>query len=290
MKKRSIIARITACCLIMLMHTTGFSQPSAKANLKSSGYAPVNGQKIYYEIYGEGKPLLLLHGAYMTIDMNWAQLIPELSKNRKVIALEMQGHGRTRLGYRPYSFENLGDDVAKTLSYLKVDSTDVVGYSFGGTVAYQLVINHPKLVRKMVIISSTYKSSGWQKEVREAFLSMKPEFLSNTPLKTEYVKVAPDTSEWNTFVKKMIEFDHVDYNFGDENVSAIKSPVLLISGDSDGIDKPVLMDTFKRLGGCIFADMSAPSKSQLAILPGQGHVSLMMQTDQILTLLNNFLK
>ncbi len=286
MKKNSF----AICIAALLICINCFAQTANKNNLKSSGYAPVNGQKIYYEVYGDGKPLLLLHGAYMTIDMNWAALIPELSKTRKVIAIEMQGHGHTPLGNRTYSFETLADDVVKVLGYLKVDSTDVVGYSFGGTVAYQLIIKNPKLVKKMIIISSTYKLLGWQKEARDAFQSMKVEFLSQTPLKTEYLKVAPDTSEWNAFVQKMIAFDHVDYNFGDAAISAIKSPVLLISGDNDGIDKPVLMDTYKRLGGCIFSDMTGLPKSKLAIIPGQGHVSLMMQTEHILPLLSAFLQ
>lgn len=277
----------TSLCLMICLYVNGLAQNNT---LKSSGYAPVNGQKIYYEIYGEGKPLILLHGAYMTIGMNWGALIPELSKTRKVIALEMQGHGHTALGNRPYSYETMADDVAKTMSYLKVDSADVVGYSFGGTIAYQLIIKNPRLVKKMVIISSTYKLIGWQKECRDVFQSMKPEFLSNTPLKTEYVKVAPDSAEWNKFLEKMIAFDKQDYNFGDQSISAIKSPVLLISGDNDGIDKPILMDTYKRLGGCTFADMLGIPKSQLAIVPGQGHVSLMMQTDEMLRLISVFLK
>lgn len=255
-----------------------------------SGYAPVNGQKIYYEIYGEGKPVVLLHGAYMTINMNWAQLIPELSKTRKVIAIEMQGHGHTALGERPYSYETLADDVAKTLQHLKIDSADVIGYSFGGTVAYKLVIDRPSIVNKMIIISSTYKYNGWQKEVRDVLHTMKPEYLINTPLKTEYDKVAADKSNWTNFLTRMIEFDKVDYNLGDDKIKSIKSPVLLISGDNDGVDKNILIDTYKNLGGCTFADMTGVPKSQLAILPAQGHVSLMMETETILKYVKGFLK
>jgi pimeloyl-ACP methyl ester carboxylesterase len=277
----------TSLCLMMCLC---FSSIAQNNNLKSSGYAPVNGQKIYYEIYGDGKPLVLLHGSFMTIGMNWGQLIPQLSKTYKVIALEMQGHGHTALGNRPLSLENFADDIAKTMSYLKIDSTDIVGYSFGGTLAYQLAIKNPKLVKRMIIISSTYKFMGWQKECRDAIQSMKPEFLNNTPLRTEYVKVAPDSTEWTRFLEKMIAFDKQDYNLGDQNISNIKSPVLLISGDNDGVDKPILMDTYKRLGGCVFADMLGIPKSQLAIVPGQGHVSLMMQTDELLKLISHFLK
>jgi pimeloyl-ACP methyl ester carboxylesterase len=257
---------------------------------KSTGYAPVNGQKIYYEIHGAGKPIILLHGAYMTINLNWAQLIPGLSKTRKVIALELQGHGHTALSNRALSFDSLADDVEKTMKFLKIDSADIVGYSFGGTVAYNLAIKYPNRIAKLIIISSTYKYEGWQKEVRDVLNTIKPEFLSNTPLKSEYAKVAPDSSNWDQFVSAMIEFDKKDFNLGDNNIKNIKAPVLLISGDNDGIDKSILIQTYQLLGGCTFADMTGVPKSQLAIVPGQGHVSLMMQTAAISQLLNNFLK
>jgi pimeloyl-ACP methyl ester carboxylesterase len=276
-----IIATLSFLCSVMIMRSTA---------QKSSGYAPVNGIKLYYEIHGEGKPLVLLHGAYMTIGMNWSELIPELSKTRKVIAFEMQGHGHTELSNRDYSFATMANDVAVVLKYLKIDSADIIGYSFGGTITYQLLIAHSHLVKKAVIISSTYRYDGWQKEVRDVLETMQPEFLSGTPLKTEYNKVAPDSLQWNNFLKKMIAFDNVHYNLGDDKIKQIKSPVLIISGDNDGIDKGILFDTYKKLGGGIFADMAGVPKSQLAIIPGQGHVSLMMQTKPILDLTKTFLQ
>lgn len=126
-----------------------------------SGYAPVNGTKVYYEVYGEGMPLILLHGAYMTINTNWSQLIPELSKTRKVIAIELQGHGHTPYSDRELSRATLASDVEGVMDHLKIDSADIAGYSFGGSVAYQFAIQSPKRLRKLVIISSSYKTSGW---------------------------------------------------------------------------------------------------------------------------------
>ena len=119
---------------ILIFSAISFSFAQSKP--KSSGYAPVNGQKVYYEIYGQGKPLVLLHGAYMTIGLNWGQLIPELSKTHQVIALEVQGHGHTPWTTRPLNYESLADDVDKTLQHLKIDSADIVGYSYGATFAY----------------------------------------------------------------------------------------------------------------------------------------------------------
>lgn len=128
-----------------------------------SGYAPVNGIKIYYEVYGEGMPIISVQGAYMTIDLNWGQLIPKLSKTRKVIAIELQGHGHTPFSDRNLSRAILASDVESVMDYLKFDSADVAGYSFGGSVAYQFAIQSPKRLRKLVIISATYKSSGCPK-------------------------------------------------------------------------------------------------------------------------------
>lgn len=256
----------------------------------SSGYAPVNGIKVYYEIYGEGRPLVLLHGAFYTIEMNWAQLIPELAKTRKVIAVELQGHGHTPFSERKLDIATLASDVDGVMNYLKVDSADVAGFSMGGSIAYQLAVNSPKRVRKLVIISSTYKTGGWLPVVNGGFKDFKPEFFDNTPIKTAYDAVAPDKTKWRKFIEQMIVFAAVPFNVGDANIAKIKSPVLIISGDNDGLDKVELMKTYQLLGGGVSADLAPMPKSQLAIVPSQGHVSLMMQTSTILGYLNGFLK
>ena len=256
----------------------------------ASGYAPVNGIKVYYEVYGGGRPIVLLHGAFMTIEGNWAQIIPELAKTRKVIAIEMQGHGHTPYSERKLTHAVLASDVEKVMDYLKVDSADVVGYSMGGSVAYKFAIQSPKRLRKLVIISSTYKSTGWLPEVTAAFKSFKPEFFSNTPMKTAYDAVAPDKTKWTPFLEQMIAFAQEPFDFGDTNIAKISAPVLIIAGDNDGLDKVELAKTYKLLGGGVSADMGPMPKSQLAIVPSQSHVGLMMQTTTILAYLNNFLK
>ncbi|UKB77827.1 alpha/beta fold hydrolase [Chryseobacterium sp. MEBOG07] len=261
-----------------------------KIKPSESGYAPVNGIKVYYEVYGQGAPIVLLHGAFMTIDMNWGELIPELSKNRKVIAIELQGHGHTPFSERKLSHATLASDVAGVMDYLKVDKADVVGYSFGGAIAYQFAIQNAKRLNKLVIISATYKSSGWIPEVSNAFKTMKPAFFMNSPLQTGYEAVAPDKTKWTKFLEQMIAAAGQPFDLGDSNISKISAPVLIISGDNDGLDKIELAKTYKLLGGGIAADMGAMPKSQLAVVPGQSHVSLMMQTTTILNYLNGFLK
>lgn len=256
----------------------------------ASGYAPVNGTKIYYEVYGEGAPIMLLHGAFYTIDMNWGQLIPELSKNHKVIAIEFQGHGHSPFSVRELSLDNFAGDVEKVMDYLKIDSADVAGYSMGGSVAYQVAIQNPKRVKKLVIISSTYKSSGWVPAVNTGFKNLDTSIFDNTPLKTAYDAVAPDKTKWTKFLLQMFAFANVPFNCGDSNIAKITSPVLIISGDNDGLDKVELAKTYQLLGGGISADLGAMPKSQLAIVPSQGHVSLMMQGKTILGYMQDFLK
>jgi len=278
---------------VLLFAIIMFAAAQSKAQqLKpaESGYAPVNGLKIYYEVYGEGKPLILLHGAFMTIETNWGQLIPELSKTRKVIAVELQGHGHTPFSDRKLDQATLASDVEGVMKHLKVDSADVVGYSMGGSIAYKLTIQSPKRVKKLVIISSTYKSTGWKPEIAGAFKNMKPEMFANTPMKTAYDAVAPDKTKWTKFIEQMIVFAGTTFDMGDANIAKITSPVLIIAGDNDGLDKVELSKTYQLLGGDKFADMGPMPKSHLAIVPGQGHVSLMMQTKTILAYLNDFLK
>lgn len=274
--------------IVFIMLTA--SRSNAQTEPTASGYAPVNGIKVYYEVYGEGKPIVLLHGAFYTIAMNWGQLIPELSKTRKVIAIEFQGHGHTPFSDRKLDFPTLASDVEGVMNYLKIDSADVAGYSMGGSVAYQLTIQSPKRVRKLVIISSTYKSTGWLPVVSNAFKHFKPEFFTNSPLHTAYDAAAPDKASWPKFLDQMIAFAGTSFDMGDSNIAKITSPVLIISGDNDGLDKIELMKTYQLLGGGIAADMGPMPKSHLAVVPSQTHVGLMMQTNTIFGYLDDFLK
>lgn len=274
---------------VMAMFTV-YQSNAQQSKPSSSGYAPANGTKVYYEVYGEGRPIILLHGAFMTIGTNWGELIPELSKTRKVIAIELQGHGHTPFSDRKLSHNTLASDVEKVMDYLKIDSADVVGYSFGGTIAYQFAIQSPKRLAKLVIISSTYKSDGWMPQISGAFKTMKPELFANSPMKTAYDAVAPDKTKWTKFLEQMIDYAGGPFNLGGSSISKIAAPVLIIAGDNDGLDKIELIKTYQLLGGAVAADLGAMPKSQLAIIPAQGHVSLMMQTKTILDYLNGFLK
>lgn len=276
--------------LIAIIMPAAFSSNAQQIKPVSSGYAPANGTKVYYEVYGDGKPIVLLHGAYYTIEMNWGELIPELAKTRKVIALELQGHGHTPYSDRKLSRATLASDVEKVMDYLKIDSADIAGYSFGGQVAYQFAIQSPKRLRKLVIISSVYKSDGWVPAVNDVFKIMKPELFANSPLQTAYDAVAPDKTKWTKFLEQMIAAAGEPFNMGDDNIAKITAPVLIISGDNDGMDKIELAKTYKLLGGGVAAGLQPMPKSRLAIIPNQDHVSLMMQTKTIFGYLDSFLQ
>jgi len=255
----------------------------------SSGYAQLNEAKIYYEVYGSGEPIVLLHGAYMTINSNWSELIPILSKTRKVIALELDGHGHTPLSQRPMSYQTLASDIAGVLTHLKIDSADILGFSYGGTVAFQFAIEHPAMTKKLIVISSTYKSEGWLGIMYTMLAGIKPDAFDNTPVKSEYTKVAPDTSNWHKFIGAMLKFSAEKFNLGDDKIKNIKVPVLLIMGDNDGTDKKVLAETYSLLGGNVFGDIVGIPKSQLAILPAKGHGTLIMDTQAIAAIIGPFL-
>ena len=280
-----------AAILLIAMMFAAFPSNGQQVKPSSSGYAPVNGGiKVYYEVYGEGRPIVLLHGAFYTIDMNWSQLIPGLSKTRKVIAIEMQGHGHTPFSDRKLSLAALASDVEGVMDYLKIDRADVAGFSMGGSVAYQFAVQSPKRLRKLVIISSTYKTSGWLPAVNSGFKNFKPELFDNTPIKAAYDAVAPDKTNWRKFLEQMFVFIGEPFNVGDSNIAKITAPVLIISGDNDGLDKVELMKTYQLFGGGVTADLQPMPASQLAIVPSQGHVSLMMQTATILNYMDSFLK
>jgi len=191
---------------------------------------------------------------------------------------------------RKLSRVTLASDVEKVLDHLKIDSADVAGYSFGGQIAYQFALQSPKRLKKLVIISSVHKSDGWLPEVNGVFKVMKPDVFVNSPLQTAYEAVAPDKTKWIPFIEQMLAMMGEPFDMGDENIAKITAPVLIISGDNDGMDKAELAKTYKLLGAGVSADLQPMPKSQLAIVPNQSHVSLMMQTKLLFEYMDGFLQ
>jgi pimeloyl-ACP methyl ester carboxylesterase len=206
-----------------------------------------------------------------------------------VIAVEMQGHGRTADIDRPFSFQSLADDVAALLKYLKIDSADIFGYSMGGVTAWQVAIRHPEVVRRLIITSAVYKYEGWTPETRAILPMLTPEMFEPTPIKAEYDRLAPDPKHWTQFINKMKTFVTTPYDWGADKIKALKNPTLIITADGDGVSPEHAVEMFRLRGGGYMIDFGPAPKTQLAILPGNSHISVMMQKDWLLSMINPFL-
>jgi pimeloyl-ACP methyl ester carboxylesterase len=251
-------------------------------------YAEVNNLNMYYEIQGEGQPIVVMHGAFMTINLMSA-LVEGLVKNRRVIAVEFQGHGHTADIDRPLRYENLADDVATLLKQLKIESADVFGYSLGGGVALQVALRHPEMVRKLIVVSASFNSDGLYPEVLAGIKQITPELFAGTPIIEEYEKFAPNPADFPTLVAKIKELDSQVQDWSTDAIKAIKSPTFTIIGDSDGTRPEHAVEMFRLGGGGVFGDLTAMPDSRLAILPGTNHVGVMYRTDWLVPMINEFL-
>ena len=253
-----------------------------------SGYADVNGLKMYYEVYGEGKPIVLLHGSYMNIPLNWSHIIPLLAKDRKVIVTEMQGHGRTRDISRELSYEGMADDVSGLLKHLKIDSADILGYSMGGGVAFQVAVRHPEQVRRLVVLSGTYTHDGWWPDVEASFATFTADMFKGTPIQKQYDSLGNDPAHFPEFVKKVISIDLKPYDWS-KDVKKIKAPIFMAIGDADGVRYEHALELFRAKGGGKMGDIHGLPKSRLAILPGTTHIGMMQRTDWLIPMITDFL-
>src|SRR5215470_17566032 len=261
-----------------LLAGSGHHEGSANARAEeprrpaaSGNYATVNGLRMYYEVHGSGDPAVLLHGAFMTITNNWTGWIGDLSKTRKVIAVEMQGHGRTADTARDITEENLADDVAALLEQLKIPRADLIGYSMGGAVAMQCAIRHPDKVRKVVVISSMFRRDGMVEEARDAIPNLTADAFKDTPIEAEYKKLSPTPDDFPKFVKRMIATASKGHDFGADKLKATTAPMFFIHGDADGVRLEHVAEMFRLKGGEVHGDMKPRSASRLAILPNTTH-------------------
>ena len=225
-----------------------------------SGHAPVNGINMYYEVHGrkEGVPLVLLHGGGSTIEVTFSRVLPVFAGARRVIALEEQAHGRTTDRDAPVAFESSADDVAALLRYLKVDKADLFGFSNGASVALQVAIRHPLLVRKMVFASSITKRAGAHPQLWEF---MKQANFSNMPqpLKDAFLRVNPDVQQLKTMHDKDAARMRSFKDVPDDSVRFVRAPTLIVLGDQDIVKPEHAVELSRLISG-----------ARLLILPG-GH-------------------
>ncbi len=253
-----------------------------------TGYAPVNGLNMYYEIHGSGRPLVVLHGAYMTIG-TMGPLVPSLAETRQVIAVELQGHGHTADIARPLTYEQMADDTAALLGHLGIGQADVFGYSMGGGVALQLAIRHPGLVRKLVAASATFNSGGLHPELLTMIETITPDAFAGSPWLDEYARVAPTPDNFPTLVEKLKQLDLTPQDWPSESIRAIAAPTMIIIADSDAVRLEHAVEMFRLLGGGVMGDLAGLPRSQLAVLPGTTHVSLIDRAEWLLSMMTPFL-
>lgn len=262
--------------------TTALAAQQRAAPLKAvrSGYVPANGVNYYYEIYGRGEPVLLLHGGLGSIQM-FGPVLPGLAKERQVIAVDLHGHGRTALGERPINLIDIGNDLATIVKTLGYDTVDVMGYSFGGGAALRLAVQHPEVVRRLVIVSAPYAQNGFFPEMlpqQAAVSAAMADMMKETPMYKSYVAVAPRPQDFPRLLDRMGELMRAPYDWT-EDVKKLKGPVLLVYGDADMVRPEHIVTFYQLLGGGLQDagwQREHISKNRLAILPNVTHYEMFL--------------
>ena len=275
MPRTRFIATAAGIILTAAVVSTG---QTAGTSAAKTGYAPVNGLKLYYEIHGSGAPLILLHGGVGATEM-FSAIMPSLSQNRQVIAVDLQGHGRTADIDRPITFEAMADDIAGLMKYLNIEKADVMGYSMGGGVALRVAVRHPEIVKRLVLVSIACKHDGWYPEIAAGMSQMGPaaaESMKQTPMYQLYARIAPRPEDWPRLITKLGTLLRNDYDWSSD-VAKINAPTLLVFGDADAVRTAHTVEFFELLGGGKKDggwDGSGISNARLAILPGLTHYTI----------------
>jgi pimeloyl-ACP methyl ester carboxylesterase len=242
------------------------------------GYAEVNGLSLYYEEHGSGEPLVLLHGGVAGSEI-FNPLLPALAAGRRIITVDLQGHGRTAEIDRPLRPELLADDVAALIEHLGLERADVLGYSLGGTVAFRLAVEHPDRVDRLILVSISFRRDGSHPEVVEAFEQFSPEMaeaMKPSPAYQHYAQHAPRPEDWGQHIAKTSDLLKDDFDWTDD-VAKIRARTLLVYADADSIRPDHIVDFFGRLGGGLRDagwDGAHRPANQLAVLPGTTHYDI----------------
>ena len=276
MQRRNFIAATAAG--IGLAATGPSARQTPEPASTKTGYARVNGLKLYYELHGSGDPLVLLHGGLGASGM-FAGILPQLSAKRQVIAVDLQAHGRTADINRPITFEAMAADIGGLLKHLGIAKADVMGYSLGGGVAAHVAFAYPEAVRKLVIVSTAFRKDGWYPEINAGMSQVgaaAAEPMKQTPMYQMYASIAPRPQDWPVLLSKIGELLRKDYDWS-KSVAEITSPTLLVFGDADAVRTAHAVQFFELLGGGKKDggwDGSGISNARLAILPGATHYNI----------------
>jgi pimeloyl-ACP methyl ester carboxylesterase len=238
-------------------------------------YADVNGLSLYYEEHGSGEPLVLLHGGLGAAEL-WAPVLPALAAGRRVIAVDLQGHGHTADVDRPLRPETMADDVAALIAHLGLERADVMGYSLGGLTALRTAIQHPERVRRLVVVSVAFRRDGNHADAvanMDAMTAEAAEMMKQSPIYEVYARVAPRPEDWASLVGKTAELVKVGYDWTDE-IRGLVAPTMLVYADADSIRPDHIVEFFALLGGGLRdAGWNAAHRpvARLAVLPGHTH-------------------
>ena len=252
-------------------------------------YAAINGLNMYYEVHGEGRPLVLLHGNLSTVEVDFGRIIHTLAATRQIIAVEQQAHGHTADIDRPLRTKTWAADTAALLDTLGIAEADVFGYSSGSAVAVHLAIQRPELVRKLVLASIAYHKDGLHPGLLDGIQDLQPEHLAGTPFEESYARVAPRPQDWPVLIEKIKEMDSEVDEWSAEAIRAIGKPALLVYGDSDIVRPEHSAEIFRLFGGGVAGDLAGLPASRLAILPGTTHVTLVHRGEWLSSMIEEFL-
>jgi len=243
----------------------------------SSGYAEAaEGLRVHYEIFGQGEPIVVMPGAFGD-SSSMTQVIGPLARDRQVIAIDLEGHGRTALRQTPMTHEKLGDDVAAVLRHLKIARGDIAGYSHGGDAAIRMAIQHPEMARNLIVISTAFERDGWYPENLKAMESIgasQAEQMGQTPLGQRYAEVAPHPDQFGRLLDRMGELMKKDYDWRGE-IARLQVPTLLLFADHDAVSTRHIAEFFALFGGGLqdpgWTGEPKYSRARLAIVPGYTH-------------------
>jgi pimeloyl-ACP methyl ester carboxylesterase len=254
----------------------------------TAGFAPVDGLELYYETRGAGRPLVLIHGALMTIGL-MKDYPARLAAGRQVIAVELQAHGHTADIDRPLRFELLADDIVGLLDHLGLPEADLFGYSIGAGVALQVAIHHPARVGRLVAASVTYRTDGLHPEITAGGDRGDVDLLQDSPYHQAYQAVAPDPRRWPALVAKIFDLDAQPQEWPAEQVAAITARTMLIVADNDIVRLEHAVEMIHLLGGGIVGDLHGVPESRLAVIPGTSHTGLCDRAAWVVPMIEEFL-
>lgn len=290
--KKTIASAIAAAAAATVVGCATNEDGADTAPQSSGHYADVNGLHMYYEVHGEDNgrpPLVLLHGGVSATGTSFGALLPTLAESRRVIAVEQQAHGHTADIDRPLSIDTMADDTVALLEQLGVAKADFFGYSNGAGIALNIGIEHPEVVGKLVLASGSYSADGLYPGLLDGIAQMTPDMFEGSPFLDEYRAIAPRPDEFGRLLERTKEIDGNIPVYTEDQVRGITAPTLLVAADSDIVRPEHTVQMFRLLGGGKVGDIEGMPQSQLAIVPGTSHTTLVQAADVVLPVVTDFL-